>query len=186
MVEDVQDLVVLGASDAYGNLGEGTRTGVEVRGAAPLSPLIPDAELRFSGMWQDTSVTDSVTGEDRRFSQELEWTYNLTFRQEFAALKSAWGASAARGSDRWEYKRIEDILIDRPGDRVDLFWETTAIKGVTLRFTSANIFHAEEFRTRTFYSGTRASGAISRTEERKQKGGPEGTQVFFIRASGTF
>lgn len=210
-VEDVQDFVQrvlcvtpntsvaacapanLRGNDAYGNIGTGTRDGVELRGAAPLSPFIPNAELRFSGMWQETSVTDSVTGEDRRFSQELEWNYNASFRQELPSLKSAWGVTALRLSDKWEFKRAEDILIDRPGERFDIYWETTAIKGITLRATAANIFHPEEFRTRTFYQGAadplvapRSTDILLRTEERKQKGGPEGTQIFTIRASGTF
>jgi outer membrane receptor protein involved in Fe transport len=210
-VEDVQDFVQiivcatpnttvanclpanLRANDAYGNIGTGTRDGVEFRAAAPLSPLIPNAELRFSGMWQETTVSDSITGEDRRFSQELEWNYNASFRQELPGLKSAWGVTALRLSDKWEFKRAEDILIDRPGDRIDIFWETTAIKGVTLRATASNIFHPEEYRTRTFYQGLadplvapRSTDVLLRTEDRKQKGGPDGTQVFFIRASGTF
>jgi hypothetical protein len=65
---------------------------------------------------------------------------------------------------------------------------------VTLRVGATNIFHPEEFRVRTFYQADplnpaappRATGVLLRTEDRKQKGGPEGTQVFSIRASGTF
>jgi hypothetical protein len=182
------------AFDAYGNIGPGTRTGVEVRGAAPLSPLIPNAEVRFSGMWQETEVTDPITGEQRRFSNENEWNYNASFRQELPAWKSAWGVSALRISDRLEFKRAEDIAYERPGDRIDLFFETTQIKGITLRFGASNIFHPEEFRLRTFYqadplnpaAAPRSTGVLARTEDRKQKGGPEGTQVFSIRASGTF
>ena len=213
-VEDVQDFVPrtvcvspintppascasanLRTFDAPGNIGDGTRTGVEVRGAAPLSPLIPNAELRFSGMWQETEATDPITGEKRRFSNERDWNYNVSFRQELPALKAAWGASAQRLSDRWEFKVAEDISHDRPGDRIDLFVESTGlIKGVTLRVGASNIFHPEEFRTRTFYqpdplnavAPPRSTGVISRIEERKQKGGPDGTQVFSIRASGTF
>jgi hypothetical protein len=210
-VEDVQDFVQrilcldpnvtvancptanLRANDAYGNIGTGTRDGIELRGAAPLPSFIPNAELRFSGMWQETNATDSITGEDRRFSQELEWNYNASFRQELPGLKSAWGLSALRLSDKWEFKRAEDILIDRPGDRIDIYWETTAIKGVTLRATAGNIFHPEEHRLRTFYQGVgdplvapRSTDILLRTEDRKQKGGPEGTQIFFLRASGTF
>ncbi len=79
-------------------------------------------------------------------------------------------------------------------ERIDLFLETTQIKGITLRFSAGNIFHPEEFRERTFYQSNllnpaappRSTGLVLRTEERKQKGGPEGTQVFSIRASGTF
>jgi outer membrane receptor protein involved in Fe transport len=189
-VTDVQDFVprtvVLGTFDAPGNIGDGTRTGIEVRGALPLSPLIPNAELRFSGMYQETEVTDPQTGEDRRFSSERDWTYNVAYRQELPELKAAWGASAAGLSDRLEYKYLEQIAFDRPTTRFDVFVETTQFFGVTIRGTFANMFHPEETRIRTFYTGSRASGLIARTEERKQKGGPDGTQVITLRVSGTF
>jgi hypothetical protein len=146
-------------------------------------------------MWQETEVEDPITGEMRRFSGENEWSYSASFRQELPSVKAAWGTSALRVSDRWEFKRAEDILFDRPGDRVDVYVESTGIiKGVTLRVSASNIFHPEDYRLRTFYLGDpldplaapRATGLIDRTEDRKQKGGPEGTQVFSIRASGTF
>jgi hypothetical protein len=203
-VEDVQDFIPrtvcampgvdvslcapadLRTYDAPGNIGDGQRTGVEVRGALPLAPFIPNAEMRFSGMWQETDVSDPQTGEQRRFSNERDWNYNVSFRQELPELKAAWGASALGLSDRFEFKLLEDISYERPGSRIDLFAETTQIPGVTIRVSAANIFHPEETRVRTFYSGTRASGILLRTEERKQKGGPDGTQVFSVRVSGTF
>jgi hypothetical protein len=203
-VEDVQDFIprtvcnVTGVSvancapanlrtyDAPGNIGDGTRDGVEVRAAVPLAPLVPNAELRFSGMWQTTEVSDPLTQADRRFSGEQDWNYNVSFRQELPSLKSAWGASALRKSDNITFKNLEDILLDRPGDRIDTYFETTAIKGVTMRFSLGNIFSVNELRTRTFYAPTRASGVLLRTEDRKQKGGPDGTRSFSIRLSGTF
>lgn len=172
--------------DAPGNIGDGQRTGVEVRGALPLSPLIPNAEVRFSGSWQESDVTDPQTGAQRRFSNERDWNYNVSFRQELPDMKAAWGASALGLSDRQEFKLLEDISYDRPGSRIDLFAETTQIAGVTVRVSASNIFHPEESRVRTFYAGSRATGTLLRTEERKQKGGPEGTQVFSVRVSGTF
>lgn len=189
-VADVQDFVprtvALGTFDAPGNIGDGTRTGIEVRGALPLSPLIPNAELRFSGMYQETEVTDPQTGEDRRFSSERDWTYSVAYRQELPDLKAAWGASAAGLSDRLEYKYLEQIAFDRLTTRFDVFAETTQFFGVTIRGTFANMFHPEETRIRTFYTGSRASNLIARTETRKQKGGPDGTQVITLRVSGTF
>lgn len=180
--------------DAPGNIGDGTRTGLEVRGALPLAPLLPNAEMRFSGLWQETDVTDPITGEQRRFSGEKDWNYNVSFRQDFPEMKAAWGASALGQSDRHEFRAAEDILFDRPGARLDLYAETSAFAGVTIRVSAANIFHPEEFRDRTFYQADpldpvappRGTGLILRTEERKQKGGPEGTQVFTVRLSGTF
>ncbi|HOY77777.1 MAG TPA: TonB-dependent receptor, partial [Hyphomonadaceae bacterium] len=189
-VTDVQDFVPRtvsqGTFDAPGNIGDGTRTGIEVRGALPLAPFIPNAELRFSGMLQETEVTDPLTGEDRRFSTERDWNYSVAYRQELPELKSAWGASVLGLSDKFEYKLLEEISFDRPGTRLDVFAETTQYFGVTIRGTFANIFHPEETRIRSFYAGNRGSGILARTEERKQKGGPEGTQIITLRVSGTF
>jgi hypothetical protein len=181
--------------DAPGNIGDGTRTGIEVRGAMPLAPLLPNAEIRFSGLWQETDVTDPVTGENRRFSAEKDWNYNVSFRHDLPEHKFAWGASTLGQSDRREFRVVEDILFDRPGARFDLFVESPAwIPGVTVRLSASNIFHPEETRTRTFYqvdpldavAPPRSTGNVRQIEERKQKGGPEGTQVFSVRMSGTF
>ncbi|HOZ26315.1 MAG TPA: TonB-dependent receptor [Hyphomonadaceae bacterium] len=201
-VEDVQDFIprticsVIGQTpcdpsnlrtyDAPGNIGDGTRTGVEVRGTLPLAGFIENAEVRFSGMYQETDVTDPLTGEARRFSNERDWTYNVSYRQELPDWKSAWGGSAKGTSDKFEYKYLEEIAFDRPGSSLELFLETTQIPGVTVRASVTNIFHVEETRIRSFFAGSRASDVLQRTEERKQKGGPEGTQWFAVRVSGTF
>lgn len=49
-VEDVEDFVVIGSNDAYGNIGDGTRTGIEIQGTTRLNALIPNSELRYSGL----------------------------------------------------------------------------------------------------------------------------------------
>ncbi|MAP94916.1 MAG: hypothetical protein CMK07_08195 [Ponticaulis sp.] len=193
-VEDVEDLVVIGTGDAYGNLGEGTRAGIEVRGTQRLGFLIPHSELRYSGKWQQTEVTDPITGEERRFAGERDWNYNLAFRQELPNWKSAWGITTSQKSDSYEFKRIEMIRNAVPENRVDLFVETTRFWGVTIRAQASNIGHTGQYRTRTFYQADpndptiapRGTGVLDRTEFRKYKGGPEGTQVFSIRVSGTF
>jgi hypothetical protein len=212
-VEDVQDFVPrtictnpIGAPlsscavpdqrtfDAPGNIGDGTRTGIELRGALPLAPLLPNAELRFSGLWQETDVEDPVTEVSRQFSNERDWSYNVSLRHDLPELKLAWGASAAGLSERMEFRSAEDILFDRPGTRFDVYVDSTMIPGITVRVSASNVFHPEEFRTRTFYASdpldpvapARSTGVVSRTEERKQKGGPDGTQVFSIRLSGSF
>ena len=174
--------------------GEGRGRGVGLRGALPLAPLLPNAEIRFSGLWQETDVSDPITGESRRFSGEKDWNYNVSFRHDLPEHKLAWGASVQGQSDRREFKSAEDVLHDRPGARFDLFVDSTMISGITVRLSASNISHPEEYRTRTFYAAdpldllapARSTGIVSRVEERKQKGGPEGTQVFSIRVSGSF
>jgi len=209
-VEDVRDLVVIGANDAYGNLGEGTRTGVEFRGQMPLDRFgLPRAEIRFNGAFQETQVRDPLTGAMRSFSSgdnaspgtrsggaaggppplnigNRDWGYVASFRQEYPALKSAFSLSLARNARREEYKRLETITQDRAIERLDLNWDTTAIPGITLRLGLGNIFSPPEDRVRAFYTTDRRSGVIARTETRSYKGGPDGTMTYSIQASGKF
>ncbi len=173
--------------DAVGNIGDGTRTGIEVRGTLPLDWLgVPRAEIRFTGELAETSVTDPVTGEERPFRFAEDWEYDISFRQEVPAWQLAWGFGANQESSTGEYRLAEEVRLYRDGQHIDAFVETTAIDGITLRFGVGNITSPTERRVRTFYDPNRATGVISETHTRKQKGGPYGTRVFSIRASGTF
>ena len=217
-VEDVRDLVVrdidpgpgVRLADAVGNLGDGTRTGVDLRGTVPLDFVgIKGADFRFNTTYQQTRVTDPLTGEARSFSSgdnsnsgprggqagsgppplnvgNRDWGYVVSVRQELPTLKSSWSLSLARNAVREEFKLLEEISTDRPVERMDLNWETTAIPGVTLRLGVGNVFSAQEVRVRTFYTPDRSSAVISRTESRRNKGGPEGTRSYTIQLSGKF
>ncbi len=208
-VQDVRDLVVIGTNDAYGNLGDGVRTGLEFRGFLPLDRFgLPHAELRVNGVYQHTSVTDPLTGEKRSFSSgdnsapaprsggssggppplnvgNRDWGYVASYRQEFPSLKSAVSFSVARNAMREEFKRIEHITQDRSVERLDLNWETTAIPGITLRLGLGNFLSPPEDRVRTFYAPDR-TGTVVRTETRRNKGGPDGSRTYSIQASGKF
>ncbi|MBL8774259.1 MAG: TonB-dependent receptor [Phenylobacterium sp.] len=203
-VQDVHDLVDIGGFDAYGNIGDGSRIGVEVRGAMPLAAFgLPNAELRFNGLYQRTRVTDPVTGERREFSVPLErqgsasgapvlnagnkrWAYVLNFRQNLPELSSSWGAALVQWSGRKEYRRAELYAYERPQPRLDLFVETTALKPVTVRVFANNVLGPSEDRTRTFFQGSRASGVVQRAEVRVFRGGPEGTRSLGLQVSGRF
>ncbi len=208
-VQDVRDLVVIGGNDAYGNIGGGVRDGVEFRGTLPLDDFgLPSAELRLSGIYQQTRVTDPLTAKTRSFSSgdnstpaprsgsstggppplnvgNRDWGYVASFRQDIPALKSSLSISVARNADRKEYKRIEYVDISR-GDRVDVNWETTAIPGITLRLGFGNISSPQEIRERTFYTPDRGSGALLRTERRSNGGGSDGTRSYTIQIAGQF
>jgi hypothetical protein len=217
-VEDVRDLVVrdidpgpaILLADAVGNLGKGTRTGIDLRGALPLDFLgLAGADFRFNTIYQQTRVTDPLTGETRSFSSgensnpgsrsggsgggppplnvgNRDWGYVFSVRQELQALKSSWSLSLAHNAAREEFKLVEAITTNRPVDRLDLSWETSAISGVTVRLGVSNILSPQEERVRTFYSADRSSGVIARTERRLNKGGGEGTRAYSIQMSGKF
>lgn len=203
-VDDVRDLVDIAGADAFGNIGRGSRVGVEARGATPLTVLgLPNAELRVTALWQRTRVTDPITGEKRSFSVPLErqgtpggsatfntgnkdFAYVVTFRHNLPALAMSWGATAVGWAGREEYRRAEVITYRRPAPRLDLFVETTAIRPLTMRLAFNNVLSPDETRTRTFYQGSRASGVVQRIEVRDARGGPEGVRTVGFQISGRF
>jgi len=203
-VEDVHDLVVINGLDAYGNIGDGTRVGAEVSATLPLAPIgVPNAELRVSGIWQETKVTDPITGEERSFSVPVErqgtasgsatlnggnkdWAYLVTYRHNLPAWSSSFGASLFQWAGRAEYRRAETIEYVRPKPRLDLYVETTAIAPVTIRLYLNNVTVSSEERTRTFYVGDRSTGQIQRLEWRRNVGGPEGSRTAGFTVSGRF
>jgi hypothetical protein len=203
-VEDVHDLIDIGGFDAYGNIGDGTRKGVEIRAAAPLTALgMPNIELRFSGIYQSTEVTDPITGETRSFSISQErtgsppssatlnggskdWAYAFNFRQVLPEIRSSWGIDMAQWAGRREYRRAEILTYDRPEPKVDIYFETSRFAGVTLRVFANNILSPADNRDRIFYQGDRSSGVIERIEHRWSEGGQEGTRSFGFQASGRF
>lgn len=203
-VQDVHDLVDIGGFDAYGNIGDGTRFGAEVRGMVPLAAVgLPNAELRFSGLYQQTRVTDPITGEKRSFSVPLErqdtasgsptlnagnkdWAYLFNFRDNLPSISSSWGVTLFQWAGRSEYRRAETIDYVRSKPRMDLFFETTLIKPVTVRLYVNNLLVSSDERTRTFFVGDRDTGVVQRVEVRDSYGGPEGSRAFGFMISGRF
>lgn len=222
-VEDVRELVEITTTDsggnpvkvdAFGNAGDGTRRGVELRATMPLAFVgLPTAELRVSGLWQQTEVTDPITGEKRSFSVGPErqgtpsgapvlnagnkdWAYLINFRQNMPSIASSWGFNIVKWSDRQEYRRAETYSYNRPDPRIDLYFETTAIKPVTLRLYTNNIIPSSEERVRTFWgcptvpagltNCNRANGVVNKVEYREGLGGPEGSRSFGFQVSGKF
>jgi outer membrane receptor for ferrienterochelin and colicin len=203
-IEDVHDLVVLNHADAFGNIGNGTRIGAEVRATVPLSGLgIANAELRLNGLYQQTRVTDPLTGKERSFSIPIErqgsvagapvlnagnkdWAYVVNFRQNLDGLQGSWGVIVTQWAGRKEFHMAEDYSYVRKEPRIDLFLETTAWKPVTVRFFLNNILTSTETRTRNFYVGTRASGTLSRSEVRQSDGAAEASRILGFQVSGHF
>lgn len=186
-VEAVQDRIPIGAGDGPGNLGDGRRSGIKVEASAPLDEVgLAGGELRFSGVLQDTSVTDPVTGLDRRFSDEEEWRYSFDFRQPLPALKLAWGVAYADADATQAFLRRELRTNDFQDPRLNLFVETTAIDGLVVRLSLQNAFRPVEARERRFFDPDRSDPAFLDAVEQRLATGAYGTRSIALRVSGRF
>lgn len=187
-VEAVQDQIpIAGQFDAPGNLGNGRRTGVKLDALAPLDRLgLRRGELRLRGMAQQTRVTDPVTGRARRFSEETEWSYSVDLRQPVPRLKLAWGALWERADDLQLFRLRELRTTGWDRANLDLYVETTAVRGMVIRFTVADVLLPEEVRERRFYTPDRSQpGNLSSIETRRAIGG-YGTRSYTLRVAGRF
>jgi hypothetical protein len=164
-VDDVVDFVPIGQPgdqiDAPGNIGEGSILGAEVSLRVPLKPVLPGGTLNVSGLFQDTEVTDPVTGEQRKFSDTYENHLKVELRQDVGAAKLAWGSVFEIYSPDTDY-RLAETFSFRELRRLDVFVETTWIENFKVRFEVQSALNSTEWRERRFYSPDRNGALIGR------------------------
>jgi hypothetical protein len=165
-VDDVVDFVPVGEPgeqfDAPGNIGEGSIVGAELSFRVPLSRVLKGGTFNVTGLWQDTEVTDPLTGVQRQFSDTSENHLRAELRQDLNAARIAWGASYEAYSRQADF-RIDEINRFRDLRRLDLFVETTWIASMKLRLEMQSALSGPELRDRRFYSPDR-NGTLVRHE----------------------
>ncbi|GAN00154.1 hypothetical protein U91I_03819 [alpha proteobacterium U9-1i] len=161
-IRDVSDLVTLldtrGTADpsddrffdAPGNLGDGDAWYIESNLTLPTPWLLPSSRLTlYSAHWFN-EVTDPLTGRQRHFSGDNDLFYRGEFRQDLSGLRMAWGVFFNKGSENQQF-RFDEVDTYEEGPWVDAFVETTAIEGLRIRLTAANILDGDIRRQRMFF-----------------------------------
>ncbi len=164
-LDDVADFIRVesndGPVDAPGNIGQGSLTGVELVLRLPLEPMLPGGTFSLSGTYQDSEVTDPLTGRSRSISELAELQGRAELRQDLNAAKFAWGLTFTGESAKSEY-RVNVIDTQRKSSSLDAFVETTAFGGFKLRLTMVSMLGNRETRNRAFYEPDRAANYSGR------------------------
>jgi len=169
-ISDVEDLLPLTARfEVPGNIGTGRRWGIEFESTMPLhGPLLDGAKLTIKARWQDSAVTDPVTGNKRvlsavgdfagepsfKFNSENKYTFNLAYRQDFQDAQVAWGWDVSTHAKRPLF-RVNQLDVYHEGILLNTFIETTRWYGIKIGLEGGNLFDYFETRDRTFYTGSR-------------------------------
>jgi hypothetical protein len=183
-ISDVEDLLPLTSDfEAPGNIGDGRRWGLELETTLPLDRIgLKAARLDIKTRWQDSTVTDPVTGQDRVLSSEgghagdilflNENRYSLLvdFRQDFETAQFAWGWNYASRADRPLFKVNEFDVYDETAES-NIFVETTRWLGLKIRITGQNILDEIESRDRTVYVAERDLSPVDFQEIRDTTNG---------------
>ncbi len=194
-IHDVLDLLPLSSDfEAPGNIGNGRRWGVRMESTLPLDwSGLSGARLKFIGRWQDSSVTDPVTGNKRVLSAlgrnarplildlENEYAYTVDFRQDFEDARVSWGWTMTERAELQRF-RVNELEIFDDGTFINAFIETTRWFGVKINLFAENVLDLGDTRYREIYSGERGLSPLSSTLFRDQTRGPR----IFLTFSGTF
>jgi Outer membrane protein beta-barrel family len=171
------------AFDGPGNLGNARRWFVDFSARFPLDGVgVKGATLDASWFAQGTRVTDPVTGQTRPLDGNISRNWSLNFRQDINTLKLAWGWSYDDGFAFQQFRLFERQSTNFESGRLNVFVETTYIKGITITTGFNDILDQKSTRTRTFFTGSRANGIVSGSQVRIRSNGP----LYYIRVKGTF
>jgi len=171
-VRDVQDrLPIDGRFEVPGNIGEGRRWGASAEGTIALETIgIQQARLDLEARWENSVVTDPVTGMTRRFSGQRSYALEGELRQDLVEAGWAWGVETDY-VDRAVGFELDELDIDERGVDMEVFVETTRYFGVKMQLTVQNLLDRRFLRDRTVFSGPRGSSPTDFREVRDLRRG---------------
>ncbi|MEN8260624.1 MAG: TonB-dependent receptor, partial [Pseudomonadota bacterium] len=194
-ISDAQDLLPLTPLfEAPGNIGDGRVWGTVLETTVPLDFLGLDAaQLEFNARWQDSTVADPVTLEDRVLSAEYEsrrplafdgenkYAFTIDFRQDFKAQRLAWGWDLRTRAEHPLFKVNELDILDEDVE-FNVFVETTRWLGLKIRLHGQNLLNSSQLRDRTVFVGQRG---LSSVDFRELEDNTDGRRIIFS-LSGSF
>ncbi len=181
-VTDTQDLVpvvtrdangaILSRFDGAGNIGGSKRWGGTLEITLPFDWIttpfgFAGLELKYTGNYTDSRVTDPVTGRIRRRSNDALWDQNFDLHQDLPKAGISWGARVSVQAPQTEYF-IDQIRTVAQSADVFGYVEYKKWPVGTLRFQMANIADITLTRARSFYRDTRATDDIVRSLVRQR------------------
>lgn len=172
--EDVVDLIPLsGGFDGVGNIGDGTARLFQVRLTLPTDRLgVPNGRLQARGNWSDTSVTDPVTGEERRFEGSQAFGCGIEFNQDLRGGRWSWGFEHDCNTDRGRAFRVREVRTFYAEPELELYGQWKPQPELTVRVELNNLTRRERGSDREIYAGPRDSAPLSFREVRRTSRDP--------------
>jgi hypothetical protein len=194
-IEDTLDFLPLTPTfEVNGNIGDARRWGVILETTLPVFPeRLENARLDLKARWQDSTVVDPVTGNDRvlsseggfrddmAFLNENRYAFDVQFRQDLETQKVSWGLGLGWRANRPLFKADELDVFDEDF-QATAFVQTTRWLGMRISLEGENILDSVFYRDRTIFEGERSLTPVKRREIRE---GTNGIRIW-LRMSGTF
>ena len=182
-VRDVQDrLPIAGQFEVPGNIGNGRRWGMSAEGTIALEAIgMHHARIDLDARWEDSTVTDPVTGARRRFSGQRRYALEGELRQDLVEAGWAWGVESDYVARSTVFE-LDELDTDERGVDVEAFVETTRYFGVKMQLTVQNLLDRRFLRDRTVFDGPRGASPVDFREVRDLRRG----RSVLLSISGSF
>ena len=157
--------------NVIGNIDSAERLRLEFSGTINFDPIgLTGVQLEANGEFQETSLTDPLTGEERGLDDGLIRNWDVELRHDVPNTDWAWGIYAE------EYLEDGNFFINEVSKRKEtppfgmLFVENKDVFGMTAYVRFGNIFGQGDTVTRTFFDPDR-NGSIIGQEIREREFG---------------
>ncbi len=170
---------------ANGNLGDGTKYGIELNSSIRMRMFnMPNLLLTGAFSAEDSKITDPFLGTDRRFLFSYRGRSNLGFRHDLPALKLNYGLNYLNIFDGARLRvDIDDIELTSGDPLWSSFVEWRGFNDMTIRLDVQRFFNNGEFcRERQRFVGRVSSGIIEEIEDQCNTSG----RSVSLRINGTF
>lgn len=173
LIDDIVDIIPVGASgQSVGNLDRATRYGVEWRNTVNLDPMGWRGVKIDTRLWfQETSLEDPVTGEDRPITGNLRRLASVTYRHDVPETPWAYGFGVSHQRYAPTFRPSEVAHGFEFPVFGNAFIEHKDFYGLTVRASVGNVFSGESYLRRTGFSGRR-DGPVAFYERRDRTVGP--------------
>lgn len=165
-VDHVPIVTQTGIFDAPGNIGNATDNEIDIEATLPLDRIgIPHGLIKMSNIWRDSTVTDPVTGQTRRLSNQRPHAIQVSLSQDLQRWHSTWGIDFDDVWDQsyWRVQQYEHDQVNPP--YLQAYWEYKPESGWALRFEADNIVPYYYKQDVVTYAGLRSLSPVAQTEE---------------------
>lgn len=187
---DIKDLIELVATSEVSssglgrvyeprNIGSGKTWGIELDFSAPLDVVgLPNTGLFFNYTWMDSEVKDPFTGQDRPFTNQPSYVYNIGFVHTVPTWNASFGASLYDRDMGFETGLDEDVTVDYDPD-LEAFIEKRFGDRYVVRLAAMNLLDKEKRETYRTYDGdsvdeilaNRLAGEVHDSERESERSG---------------
>lgn len=161
-----------GGFDAIGNIGSGTRDTLSSTLTLPFDKLgIKNARFRGNASVVRSHVTDPLTGERRRYTNEVPFTCSGSFSQDLFGGRFTYGVYGSCSQPDTHLYRIDEYRTTQVQPTFEVYGIWKPSKRLAIRLDAGNLNNAAQIYDRDVYTAERNASPLLYHERRVQRRG---------------